>query len=198
MKKPVTIECHWCGKLKDVPAKEYKRQTKKGRTNFFCSLSCSAHYVNSLRPGVTSQKNIEKVCPTCGDLFKTRTGADEKTYCSIKCSPLKGISLSGVAKGIRNREMWRYEKLHKLLKILDISHEFEHPVGEKCIFDLALINNKMLVEFDEPKHSGIAKEKDKIRDQYAKSLGWDVIRLKVKPNNEIPPKLLLEILRAIL
>lgn len=38
--------CSNCNKEIIVKAKEYNRQTKKGRKHFFCSLSCSAHYNN--------------------------------------------------------------------------------------------------------------------------------------------------------
>jgi len=63
------------------------------------------------------------------------------------------------------------------------------------IFDLALLDLRMLVEFDGPEHdSPKYVEEDRLRDQRAKTAGWDVTRIPVPRNQVIEADVLHDLL----
>lgn len=54
--------CSECTIDFEISVKEYNRQTKKGRTQFFCSLSCSAKFSNKGRSNTNcSPEHMEKM-----------------------------------------------------------------------------------------------------------------------------------------
>jgi very-short-patch-repair endonuclease len=63
------------------------------------------------------------------------------------------------------------------------------------IFDLALPERKVLVEFDGPNHVGVESQRDEEKDTIAKSEGWQLTRIAVPPNTVIPPSVLRTVLR---
>ena len=58
--KTLSIECSYCGNIVEKPKKEVDRQRKKGRTKFFCSLSCSGK-VPRENPWNSSEQNAEHI-----------------------------------------------------------------------------------------------------------------------------------------
>lgn len=58
-KKIIELKCKCCQKSFNQPKKEYDRQTKRGRTNFYCSRSCAAMKNESL----IKNKNFAKENP---------------------------------------------------------------------------------------------------------------------------------------
>jgi len=72
--------------------------------------------------------------------------------------------------------------------------EFERDSGsipDGSIFDLALLDRKMLIEFDGPYHDdGRQQDADAEKDGKAQSLGWAVKRVAVLQNAVIEPGVL--------
>ena len=197
------ITCAYCGKINDKPAREIKRQQKKGRTVFFCNNSCGALYSNA------SQRipMMTKECPACGTTFKTKEhGKRSRFFCSGVCanqtprilSPegMERVRRTGlehkdnlsVSAAMKSREAWKYVELEKLL--LDVPHEFECEIGN-YIFDLVLPCARVAVEFDGPDHR-IEKQKleDAKKTQTAEALGYTVVRRAVKRAAVIPSETL--------
>jgi len=86
---------------------------------------------------------------------------------------------------LKRREAWKYALLEEALA--GRSHEFEYRVG-KYIFDLVLLDTKVLVEFDGGDHQAEPqKSLDKRKDQAAKKAGFMVIRRPVVPVTVIDP-----------
>ena len=52
------IECYVCKKMAKKPKKEIDRQIKKGRTNFFCGVSCAGKSPDNLNHLSLLEKNI--------------------------------------------------------------------------------------------------------------------------------------------
>jgi very-short-patch-repair endonuclease len=206
MEKIVEILCEYCGKAVMRPRKEVTRSLKIGR-RFFCNNSCGAKYSNASRKA----EEFTKVCPVCEEEFTTSNKAHaNKIYCSLYClnhdpnrttalyteASLKAMRDSGkkqqgnldVAKAMKTREAWKYVELEKTLKT--IPHEFEFKV-DKYIFDLALPEHLLLVEFDGREHR-TAKQKavDAIKEELAKDLGYVVYHINVKSASVIPSNVL--------
>lgn len=77
------LNCAFCNSIFFILKKEYKRQIRKGRQNFFCSRSCSANFLNKERGGNLIFGLIIS-CPACDVKFAPKT-SDQK-FCSIACS----------------------------------------------------------------------------------------------------------------
>jgi len=85
---------------------------------------------------------------------------------------------------LKRREWWKYAKIDKALEWR--IHEFEYPLGG-YVFDLALLDVNVLVEFDGPDHKLIYQKKiDREKESVARSLGFSVVRRDVKPMAIIP------------
>lgn len=193
------LVCAWCGTEFTKQTAEVRRQTKKGRKWFFCSLSCAATFGNVRR----KNKPITKTCPHCGDDFETHTGTRGATFCSRSCASAGSVTparrragrriaedfpptLEVTAAGLRAREAWRYEEVATFLGSTDESHQFEYPMGGVGIFDLALLDRKVLVEFDGPEHAkNPTAAQDEERDHAASIRGWKVLRMAVEPGQVI-------------
>jgi len=83
-----------------------------------------------------------------------------------------------IAAALLSREKWKYQRLEDYLSGKEEPHTFEFPLG-RHIFDLALLDQKLLIEFDEQYHSGKKqKAADARKDRYAEKRGWHVVRVE--------------------
>jgi len=195
----IKVECAFCGRVVDKPSGEVRRNAKLERSNF-CNLSCAAKWSNASR----KKKEIVLACPVCDKPFVTTTKKRAKKFCSRGCASRgsvtkyrrekaretglankENLSVSG---GLKTREAWKYALLKKVLK--NRPHEFEFPL-ENRVFDLALLDTKVLVEFDGPYHSiKEIQEDDRKKDQIAEKYGFLVIRRRVDQAVVILPETL--------
>jgi very-short-patch-repair endonuclease len=74
---------------------------------------------------------------------------------------------------LKKREAWKYVVLEKHLQ--SRPHEFEFQLG-KWVFDLALLDTNVLVEFDGIYHRSSQLKADAEKDAYAKEHGFLVVR----------------------
>lgn len=212
----IALECYWCGEETKKVAAEIRRQQKKGKRYFFCSLSCAVRFGNSRRDDL--RKKVRKTCPWCGEDFKTMTGAKSPTFCSRSCASAgsvtearrqagrnarKNLDLGNEPEAKANalwaRESWKYKKVQKLLDALDEDYDFEHPLkGTRHIFDLALLDHKILVEFDGRYHRSPSQTKsDKKKSQAARKQGWRVKRVRTSVNKVLGTKAVKRILGKV-
>lgn len=212
--KEIPMECRWCGKAFAILEKEFRRQARRGRNHFFCGLSCTAKYKNS----ITSKRvrSIRRQCQFCNREFTSNTGSKGAVFCSRSCASSGSVTdyrrkkaremglknskggnftIQSTAKGLRRREGAKYAPLAAFLVSIEERHQFEYVLDGKHVFDLALIDRKILVEFDGKDHNWTKQiQKDKMRDQYADSQGWTVSRIVVKSRKPIDPRILDSIL----
>lgn len=98
----------------------------------------------------------------------------------------KNFTIENSAKGLLTREGWRYKALQEYLDSVQEPHQFEYPLG-RYVYDLALFNKRVLVEFDELYHTAQEQKRiDLAKDQYALSQGWEVVRIPVEVGKPIP------------
>ena len=183
----VTIYCAYCGSEKEISYKEWNRQTKRGRVNWFCSNSCSAKYNNSFK----KSKIIIKICPQCGKEFESTDSVKSKTYCSSSCASIATVppsarSLGGknsshtpesTAKMLKHREAYKYIKLKEELEKRNIAYEFEKCIDGK-VFDLALSDLNICVEFDGPEHRTTHQKcVDDLKNKIASNNGFTIKRI---------------------
>jgi len=211
MKNSIKIICHYCDEPAYKPKGEISRQIRKGADKFFCSLSCSASYRNSIRPNRVVE--IHAVCPHCKKEFDTVSGKNRKTFCTPSCASRGSITenrLEGNARGgratcgtnlisveetLKKREAWKYVRLKDFLEFQKEAYEFEYRIPTlDFVHDLALINRKIVVEFDGDEHESM-KAEDSYRDGILRSSGWSVFRIPTKSNAVIPPEVLYPILK---
>lgn len=191
------LQCFHCGNNFEKELKEITRQQnlKGDNTPFFCSLSCYGHF--RLTPLSL------RLCP-CGNQFETRT---DSSHCSRSCTTkytmtperLLAIiagsintrfiagSLNTADDGLRVREWNKYDAIHRFLWSLSILHLFEYHIpGTNYVYDLALFDMCVLVEFDEAHHrKAKAMISDKNKDMVAQQNGWNVCRIDTA-NQAIP------------
>jgi len=207
MTKNKLITCSWCKREFNILEIEYRRQNKKGRNKFFCCRSCASKYKGEL----FRCKEVTKICPVCDNEFQSSTSKKASTFCSRVCASKGSVtdfrrqraretghknknnlqySPQEIANTLRNREWWKYEKLYSYLTTLNIPHQFEYPIDNN-IHDLALINKKIIIEFDGREHG--SKEylsNDSQRDKKAQDQGWIVYRINVSSAEVIDPALI--------
>lgn len=212
--KEIEIICAYCGKPFMKRAAEIRRQQKKGRTEFFCSQSCGAKYKNASKKKPT----IEKICPVCGASFTTTLKVKEnKTFCSRSCASKGSVTeyrrskaremgailtekyrgnVHSVKRLMEVREADKNKLLKEFLENLNIPYEFEYILEGK-LYDLAILNKNILIEFDgeDHKHSqGACFKNDSEKNAIAAAHGWDLIRIPVEANTIIQPELIRELL----
>jgi very-short-patch-repair endonuclease len=86
-------------------------------------------------------------------------------------------------KTLKIREGEKYASLVVTLKQRGVLYEFEYRIGD-VIFDLALLDRKLLVEFDGPYHTWKGQVlRDGEKDQIAKRNGWNLLRVVTETNN---------------
>ena len=78
--KTITITCKNCGTKCEKPLNEINRQKRNGRTNFYCSLSCSAVDNNTVCVKIVSN------CLWCKNKFETTTHKKARKCCSLDCA----------------------------------------------------------------------------------------------------------------
>lgn len=99
-------------------------------------------------------------------------------------------NLLTAAETLKRREGWKYAALREMLTAAQREFEFEFELGDR-VFDLALLDTRVLVEFDGPYHAGdtqLADDADK--EQAARAAGFIVIHRQVLPAVVIDPQTL--------
>lgn len=192
------VTCAGCGTTVSKPRGEIVRSRKLGR-RLFCSRTCSAKTSNAPR----KRKQIVLVCPNCDKEFETTTHNKAARHCSRSCaseisyvsSPrrIEAARQSGLDHAdnlwrpvaiLKLREAWKYVELEPYLD--GRPHEFEFELGE-FVFDLALFDVGLLVEFDGPEHSEPYQLAiDRRKDESAGLLGWKTVRKKVRRAEVVP------------
>lgn len=211
MSKSITeLICPICNKKFNKETAEIKRQlNKRENAEFYCSKTCAnigAHL---------KQKNsiITKICPICGKEFKTNNGAKQATFCSRSCASKGSVnenrrnagkyaaklnftkdthSPDKIQKIMKNRENWKYIELKKFLDFCNKKYEFEYLI-DKFIYDLVLFDEKLIIEFDGPEHTYLNEQE---KENTAKANGYEMIRIKTKPNIVIQPSVLYSIIKV--
>jgi very-short-patch-repair endonuclease len=89
---------------------------------------------------------------------------------------LRRDNLISPAETLKRREAWKYVLMEKILNEAGIKHEFEYEMGP-FVFDLAILDKKILVEFDGKSHQTRAqRELDIQKDKMANKKGFIVVR----------------------
>lgn len=152
----------------------------------YCSGSCSAIANNAS----TRSKEVTRECPVCKVKFVSSTKKRGAIFCSRACASRGSVTeyrhskavetgkrtvanLCKPVDALKKREAWKYVALEKHLQ--DRPHEFEFQLG-KWIFDLALLDVNVLVEFDGVYHKSSQLKTDAEKDAYAKENGFLVVR----------------------
>lgn len=204
----IDLKCSWCNSDFNIPEAEYNRQVRNGRIFFFCSRSCAAKKNNASRPG--KRIPVKKICPHCKNEFTTMTGSKSATFCSRSCASgsmtekrreaqrsggkEKAENLISAQKTLLLREAWKYTQLKSFLEYCKEKFEFEYRLGN-YVYDLALPEKLILIEFDGMYHGGKKQSKtDHSKDLFASQSGWKVIRRKVQNNTIINPDILYDII----
>jgi hypothetical protein len=78
--KQIILNCHNCKDQFEKEQKEVRRQLKKGRKYFFCSLTCSTIFNR------TKHVDIKLHCLWCKKEFVTTTHTKSKKCCNKSCS----------------------------------------------------------------------------------------------------------------
>ena len=193
----VEITCGTCSTKSLKSSKEIERQKKRGRTVFFCCISCAAKFNNLVRTG--PKVYVKRKCAYCGERFRVAKKSKVE-HCSRGCASANSVTqyrkkraieqgklnsyaltdITTIASALLTREDWKYEKVRKYLTKLGIKHTFEFPIqGTRCIYDLALPKFKILIEFDSKYHEneGIQKE-DRLKEKIAVKHGYVLGRVK--------------------
>lgn len=202
----VEVTCFWCGVKFSRRFADVSRYLKSGRDRFYCSSSCSAKKGNSERPDTSVA--VEKTCPQCSRKFMSNTKKKAATFCSRGCASKgsvteyrrerarevgrtvcrNGFSIQKIAKGLRTREWYKYTKIDAYMSDKGIEHQLEFPLGS-YVYDLAIIPNKIIVEFDGPEHSeNYTIPKDNVKQTFAEDRGWKVFRIYVGKKSVIDPE----------
>jgi very-short-patch-repair endonuclease len=195
----VKVVCFLCNKPVEKLVTEVNRNIRLGR-QMFCSLSCVAKQRNS---SIKSKEFILN-CLCCGKQFKTSTKKKSAKHCSRSCASKNSVTdkrretarrlgvesnnLISVDEALKKREAWKYAALKDVL--VDRAYEFEYPLGG-YVYDLALFDDKILIEFDGPNHADVAqKQIDDKKDSVAISHGFFVVRRSVAKVAVISPEIL--------
>ncbi len=97
----------------------------------------------------------------------------------------ESANLLSPAEMLQKREAWKYAALKQTL--LGRPHEFEYEL-EGFVFDLALLDTKVLVEFDGPYHERKAQQQqDAVKEEAATRNGFWLVRRRVLPAVVIGP-----------
>jgi very-short-patch-repair endonuclease len=109
--------------------------------------------------------------------------SDERRAAQAAAGVAHRANLIKPAEALRRREAWKYAELELALVGRDYAFEFEL---EGRVFDLALLDEKVLVEFDGPDHSGEKQHlDDQQKERIAEAAGFIVVRRQVVPSTVI-------------
>lgn len=192
----VEVICDGCEEPVLKSLGEVTRARKLGR-RMFCTRSCTAKTANLVR----KSQEIVVTCP-CGKKVKTTTHNKAKRHCDRSCASKYSMTeerqraqresgkrtknLISVAETLKRREGWKYSALKEALGDRDFEFEFEL---KGRVFDLALLDEKILVEFDGPDHDmSVQAEDDADKDWVAEVAGFMVVRRSVIPSTVISPE----------
>lgn len=193
MADKIKIFCDYCGFETYKEKKEINRKLKNNpQAKFYCSNMCS---------GYAQGKKIniqEKICPYCKQKFKCNIAKikENRTFCSRECASAGSVTEARrnnpgqklqhntdiTAASLRSREAWKYEEVKQELISNKLNHQFEYVI-ENSIYDLALIDKKILIEFDGPYHEWI---NDEVKNELAELYQWKLIRIETIANEIIP------------
>ena len=99
-------------------------------------------------------------------------------------------NLFSPAETLKRREEWKYAALRETLVAAGRRFEFEFEIGA-FVFDLALLDVKVIVEFDGSYHKDPRqREVDCRKDRAARKAGFRVVRRKVKSESVFSPAML--------
>lgn len=193
----ITLKCENCKKTFEKTNSEYNRRIQNGQTRFFCSRQCANMTINQPFP------KIRKRCPVCRKEFLTSGGKKGATFCSRSCASKGSVSehrrivaretssknfvhASSVSAQhlLKCRESFKYQQLEEFLSKMNIAYEFEYLLND-FIYDLALLDEKILIEFDGKDHRYI-DETEKTKN--AKDSGFTLYRVNVDANSVISPE----------
>lgn len=151
--------CEYCGEIFEV---NHSRGFSKNQR--FCSLKCA---------GKAKVKRVSLKCLNCGKDFLVKIShSNRRRFCSYRCYHLyKGPS--------------SLEKIMEdALKKFKIVYKSQAMFGDFCV-DFFLPKYKSIIECDgQYWHSTLyAKNRDRIKDNLLKSLGYDVYRFSDKEIN---------------
>ena len=187
--RTIEVRCGFCGKPVNKDVREFNRSTRQGRP-LYCDLSCSA----SARNAPLKAQEVVRTCP-CGTKFVTTTKVKGADHCSRSCASLysmneerraaqrvagveKASNLLSTADVLKLREAWKYAPLREALG--NRPHEFEYELGG-YVFDLALLDVRVLVEFDGPYHDASDQlQVDARKEEVARAHGFLLVRRSVQ------------------
>lgn len=197
--KMTSVACDHCGTAFLRVAKEVARCLKRNR-NMYCSGGCQSE------ARIVPKERLA-VCIRCGvDFTSKKTRGKWSGHCSRSCASagsvtdlrrdkarltgaLNSKNLLSVSETMKLREAWKYGAIQNALACT--THEFEYPYAG-YVFDLALFDFSLFVEFDPPPHriDGNQIAADATKDRLAREGGFDVLRIPVEPNAAIPVSVL--------
>lgn len=194
----VTIKCKRCGAPAPKDAREVKRSLKLARP-MYCTQQCASIASNASIKAPT----VERTCP-CGNVFTATTKVRSSDHCSRGCASRYSVTdfrrerarITGAANSkmtfltsadvLKRREHWKYARLRKVLR--SRVHEFEFPL-DGYVFDLALLDARILVEFDGPYHAtGKQVDVDAAKDAVARANDFTIVRRTVPKSTVISPR----------
>lgn len=86
------------------------------------------------------------------------------------------------------------EGIESFSVLAKVAFQFECPFG-KFVYDLALFEKKLFIEFDAAGHGGGIEGKiDKLKEEYARINGWEVVRIKTQTHTVFNPAILKDVL----
>lgn len=193
----VEIDCANCNAKVTKEVREFNRAQRLGR-RLFCDLRCAALLANKPRRA----SKIMIPCPTCGDVMETSSKKRARKFCSRSCASSGSVTayrreaqrkaglqhmgnLCDVSDTLKKREGWKYDQIRLKLQNEGRVFEFEYRIG-RWVFDLALLDAMVLVEFDGPSHAGKQADLDQMKSVDGRSAGFAVIRRKVAAAERIP------------
>lgn len=193
----ISLVCSWCGNDFKLRIAEFNRRSKLGKKRFFCCRSCAIYHQHEASGN--NRVPVTKTCQYCRSKFQTMSGAKASSHCSRDCASAGSVTpkrlaaarasgkkhvsnintIQSIADALRAREWRKYVKLDAYLKRRKIAHVFEFSLPRtRYIFDLALTDLKVLIEFDGSDHKDPRQVRvDNRRDRLAKKRGWRVARL---------------------
>lgn len=200
------VTCVYCEVRFMKDNREVNRAQRKGLRHF-CTRSCAAAFG-------ADQKRASTVVLTCacGSTFQSTTLSKAKKHCSRSCAARFSSSdqqraaqrraghkmignLIRSSDLLRRRESWKYVDLRRALQ--GRAHTFEFEVGG-AVFDLALHDTRVVVEFDGPYHCGPKQRAvDAKKDKIAEQNGFRVERRAVRPNQVISSDLIADLIAKL-
>jgi len=110
-----------------------------------------------------------------------------------KCQKIKSggsydTRLRATAAALRSRNADQYASLAQVLR--DRPHQFEYVISP-YIYDLALFDTNIIVEFDGPHHAiPVQQERDAAKDKAARDSGYRVVRISLNSSDSLTPSLI--------